>query len=195
MTRAVAAALLACAASAGVLAWQVTQPMVPAAIEHDRTQAVDMPAAVPRTEEVPHAHEIEAALARPPFAPARRPPAASVPVAGASAAPVPVAIAIAADRRVVLLRVAGQERLVRARAGERINDWLVLEVLRDRVMLVDATGVLHPVPLAGPGRAPVSAPTSAPAPATPATSEPTDPNATETVRIAEEIIRATSSAP
>lgn len=196
MRSAAGIALLACLGAGGLLAWRMlpSDPIPPGP-----TRPASLAAPLPSAPEAPDAAAIAAALARPPFAPSRRPPL-ETPIAATSAAlPQAVAIAIAADRRMVLLRVPGTERLVRARAGDRIPGFLVLEVLPDRAVLIDASGTLHPLLLPAPrrGRAPASPTPASPAPASPAPASPTPAsgNDAETVRVAEEIIRAATQAP
>lgn len=180
------AALLACLGSGALLAWQIV-PTDPPPLAQARPPIVT--ALPPATLAAPDATAVAAAVARPPFAPSRRPPAEAPITAGATSLPQAVAIAIAADRRVVLLRVPGSERLVRARTGDRIAGFLVLEVLPDRAVLIDASGTLYPLLLPAPRRE------RAPAPATPASPAPPSSNDAETVRVAEEIIRAATQAP
>lgn len=180
MRTAVGIALLACLGAGGLLAWRMlpSDPMPPGAA---RSPGIAAP--LPAAPEAPDAAAVAAALARPPFAPSRRPPAETLVAATPASLPQAVAIAIAADRRVVLLRMPGTERLLRARAGDRIPGFLVLEVLPDRAVLIDAAGALHPLKLPAPRRQ--RAPAPDPAPSTEA----------DTVRLAEEIIRAASQAP
>jgi glucose/arabinose dehydrogenase len=187
MRGAISIALLACLGAGALLAWQA-QP--PAAAPPGPAPAPAVAASPPAAPEAPDAAAIAAALARPPFAPTRRPPIAAPVAATAASLPQAVAIAIATDRRVVLLRVPGSERLLRARAGDRIPGFLVLEVLPDRALLIDASGTLHPLLLPAPRRERAPAP-----PPDPASPPPEGRADAETVRLAEEIIRAASQAP
>jgi hypothetical protein len=187
MRKAVGAALLACLGAGALLAWQML-PSDP--LPRGAARPPEIVASRPAAPQPPDAAAIAAAIARPPFAPTRRPPA-EVPIAATPASlPQAVAIAIAADRRVVLLRAPGSERLLRARAGDRIPGFLVLEVLPDRAVLIDASGTLHPLLLPAPRHERLPAPP--PAPASPTPEGLSD---AETVRVAEEIIRAASQAP
>jgi general secretion pathway protein N len=130
-------------------------------------------------------------LARPIFSATRRPPAPPAASALPTALPVPVGTVITADRRLVLLRVPGQARLVRVGAGDSVAGWRIAAVLADRVDILNAAGERFSLPLVrGPRPGPVPAAPIPPPGSPPAGGPPASETESDIVRTVEEIIRA-----
>jgi hypothetical protein len=132
--------------AAALLAWVLAAPVdaPPAA----PARAPVPPEPTPAPPAAPTDAALAAALARPPFAPSRRPPAAASPVdAGPGALPSLLAVALGERRGAAILRLPDAERAVRVRPGERIGGFLLIEVARDRVVLLDDATEPHVVHL------------------------------------------------
>jgi hypothetical protein len=152
MSGAMLAAGAALLGAGAMLAWSLVTPTAAPAPSIVAPPAAAEAPALPID---PDAAAVVAALARPPFAPGRRPPAAAIAADGPPAAlPSLVAVALGGGRGVAMLRLPDAERPVRARPGERVGGFLLIEVLRDRVVLLDAETEPHTVRLPAPSLVP-----------------------------------------
>jgi len=83
-----------------------------------------------------------AILERPPFHPSRRPALVQPKVAAAAAAPAAgqselllAGVLIMSDRKLALLQHAGSPDIIRLQLGAGLDDWVLMDVAQDRVML------------------------------------------------------------
>ncbi len=98
------------------------------------------------------ADELADALARPPFAPSRRPPPPVVTPrqaqAIAASAPVPVAIVTGGAEPLAMLRIQGVAKPVRVRLGDTVAGWQLRGVEPGAILMQDRAGGLFRLPLA-----------------------------------------------